>query len=223
MWRKLIWLIMSLSLLGLMGCATSASKKGTLGEEPWYLATQELREDVARLENSVEQLGNETAALEGRTTNLDNRVSLIDQELKNQRGEPALSQPLAQPATGGVQALYNDALADYSNRHFDLALQKLSRLIRQHPKSSLADNSQYWLAECHYGLEDFPRAVEEFQKVFSYADTEEDDDAQLKLGYCYANMGDTIQAIAELNKLINLYPDSEYIGVARMRIAELSP
>jgi len=35
--------------------------------------------------------------------------------------------------------------------------------------------------------------------------------------------GDTIQAIAELNKLINLYPDSEYVGVARMRIAELSP
>ncbi|MCK4272867.1 hypothetical protein KAX22_09460, partial [bacterium] len=113
MWRKLFWLIMSLSLLSLMGCATSASKKGTLEQEPWYLATQELREDVARLEGSVEQLGNETAALEGRTTNLDNRVSLIGQELKNLRGEPALSQHPTQPAMGDVQALYNDALADY--------------------------------------------------------------------------------------------------------------
>lgn len=95
--------------------------------------------------------------------------------------------------------------------------------MRQYPQSSLADNSQYWLAECYYGLEDYPRAIQEFRKVFSYADTEKDDDAQLKLGFCYANMGDATQAIAEFQKLLNLYPDSEFADVARMRLEELSP
>lgn len=229
MWRKLIWTIVSLSLLGLMGCATSASKKGRVEDEPWYPVTQELKGEIARLEGTVEQLSNETAELNKRTTNLDNRVSLLSQEVRSARGElgtmpptPKLPSP-TQPATGGVQALYDEALNDYYARYFELAIEKFSQLIQQNPRSSLADNSQYWLAECYYGLEDFPKAIEEFQKVFSYADTEKDDDAQLKLGFCYANMGETEQAIAEFRKLLSLYPDSEYTGVARQRIEELSP
>lgn len=229
MWRKLFYIVMSLSLLGLMGCATTASKKGTVEEEPWYPVTKELKESIARLEGSVEELSNETAELNKRTSNLDNRVSLLSKALRSSRGEPTMT-PAApeaivptQPVTGEVQALYNEARDNYDNRYFDWAIEKFSRIIRQHPQSSLADNSQYWLAECYYGLEDFPRAIQEFKKVFSYADTEKDDDAQLKLGFCYANMGDTDQAVAEFRKLLNLYPDSEYVDVARLRIKELSP
>jgi tol-pal system protein YbgF len=228
MWRKLMWSLVGLSLLGLVGCATTAPQKVPVEEEPWYMATQELKEDIARLEGTVEQLANETTELNKRTTNLDNRLSLLSQAVRSTQEKTIIvppSQPTfpTQPATGEVQALYNEAMADYESRYFDWAIDKFSRLIRQYPQSSLADNSQYWLAECYYGLEDLPRAIQEFQKVFSYADTEKDDDAQLKLGFCYANMGDATQAIAEFRKLLNLYPDSEFADVARMRIDELSP
>jgi len=228
MWRKLIWSIVGLSLLGLMGCATTAPKKVAVEEEPWYAVTQELKEDIARLEGTVEQMANETAELNKRTTNLDNRLSLLSQAVRSTREETIVvpsSQKITptQPTTSEVQALYNEAMGNYESRYFDWAIEKFSRLMRQHPQSSLADNSQYWLAECYYGLEDYPRAIEEFRKVFSYADTEKDDDAQLKLGFCYANMGNTTQAIAEFQKLLNLYPDSEFADVARMRVDELSP
>jgi len=228
MWRKLIWSIVALSLLGLMGCATTAPKKVAVEQEPWYAVTQELKEDIARLEGTVEQMANETAELNKRTTNLDNRLSLLSQAVRSTREETITVPPSkkitpTQPATSEVQALYNEAMGNYESRYFDWAIEKFSRLMRQHPQSSLADNSQYWLAECYYGLEDYPRAIEEFRKVFSYADTEKDDDAQLKLGFCYANMGNPTQAIAEFQKLLNLYPDSEFADVARMRVDELSP
>jgi tol-pal system protein YbgF len=128
-----------------------------------------------------------------------------------------------QPMAGTVQTTYNNALDDYYNRDFDKAIGKFSQILTQHPRSTLADNSQYWLAECYYGLEDYHRAIEEFSKVFSYADTEKDDDAQLKLGFCYANIGDSTQALAAFRKLLNLYPDSEFADVASRRIEELSP
>jgi len=226
MWRKLLWFLVAASLLGAMGCATS---KGRMEDEPWYPVTQELREDIARLEGEVERLSDENAEMQKQTANLDDRVSMLGREVRTSMEKPITTPTVpkttisTQPATGGVQALYDDALNDYYSRYFDMAIEKFSQLLRQHPRSTLADNSQYWLAECYYGLEDFPRAIEEFQKIFSYAETEKDDDAQLKLGFCYANMGDSEQAIAEFRKLLNLYPDSEFAAVARRRIEELSP
>ena len=229
MWRKLGWFVVSLSLLGMMGCATTASKKGALEDEPWYPLIQELKEDVANLEGTVEKMSQETAELNERTTNLDSRVSLLGQELRNRRMEPP-SVPAAPrvaipstPATSEVQALYNEALDDYHGRYYERAIDKFARLILQYPQSTLADNSQYWLAECYYGLEDYPRAIHEFKKVFPYAKTEKDDDAQLKLGFCYAKMGTNAEAVAEFSKLLNLFPDSEYTEMARMKIEELSP
>jgi tol-pal system protein YbgF len=226
MWRKLVLLVIGLSLLGLMGCASRAAKQSALEEEPLYPMTKELKDDITRLESDITQLNGETAELNKRVSNLDSRISLLNQEIKSSTAAPITTLKTTMPplpATGDVQALYNEALEDYYARHYNWALDKFSQLISHHPRSSLADNGQYWLAECYYGLEDFAKAIEEFQKVFSYAETEKDDDAQLKLGFCYANLGNSTQAIAEFRKLLNLYPDSEYADVARMRIAELSP
>ena len=223
MWRNLVLLVISLSLISLMGCA---ARKASLEDEPLYPITQEIKEDIARLEQSVAQLSNETSDLSKRTSNLDSRLSLLNQQVRSSDGETtAPPKPImpSQPASGTVQVLYNEALENYYNRQFDWAADKFTQLIGQYPQSALADNSQYWLAECYYGLEDFPKAIGEFQKVFSYAETEKDDDAQLKLGFCYAGMGDATQAIAEFRKLLNLYPDSEFADTARQRINELSP
>jgi tol-pal system protein YbgF len=212
-----------LLLVGLAGCATT-QKKIALEEEPLYPMTQELKEEIDRLEEMVEELDEETADLSKRTNSLENRVSLLKQPVQTREEyvPPKTTMP-TEPMTGTVQTTYNNALDDYYNRDFDKAIAKFNQIITQHPRSTLADNSQYWLAECYYGLEDYHRAIEEFRKVFSYADTEKDDDAQLKLGFCYTNIGDATQALAEFRKLVNLYPDSEFLEVANRRIDELAP
>ncbi len=222
MWRSCVLIVVVLCLVGLSGCATTR-KKAAIEEEPLYPMTQELKEEISRLEDMVEDLSEETADLGKRTNNLENRVSLLGKPMQPQEEYTPPPATPTQPMTGTVQTTYNKALDDYYNRDFDKAIGKFMQIITQHPRSTLADNSQYWMAECYYGLEDYPRAIEEFRKVFSYADTEKDDDAQLKLGFCYTNIGDATQAVAEFRKLLNLYPDSEFADVARRRIAELSP
>jgi len=222
MWRSGVLVLIIFCLVGLSGCATT-QKKVALEEDPLYPMTQELKEEISRLEDMVEDLNEETTDLSKRTNNLENRVSLLGQPMQpREEYTPPPTMP-TEPVTGTVQTTYNTALDDYYNRDFEKAIGKFTQLITQNPRSTLADNSQYWLAESYYGLEDYPRAIEEFRKVFNYADTEKDDDAQLKLGFCYTNIGDATRAVAEFRKLLNLYPDSEFADVARRRIEELSP
>jgi len=223
MWRSFVLMLTVLCLIGLSGCATT-KKKASLEDETWYPMTQELKEDINRLEGMLEELSDETSDLNKRANSLENRMSLLSQPAQ-QREEytPPTTPAPSGPMTGNVQTTYNTALDNYYNRDYEKAIGKFTQIISQHSRSTLADNAQYWLAECYYGLEDYQRAIEEFRKVFSYADTEKDDDAQLKLGFCYANTGDATQAVAELRKLLNLYPDSEFADVARSRIEALSP
>ena len=54
-------------------------------------------------------------------------------------------------------------------------------------------------------------ALAAFQKVFLFAKTEKDDDAQLKLGLCYLQLGDRESAMIEFKRLVVDYPESEYV------------
>ena len=88
--------------------------------------------------------------------------------------------------------------------------------------NDLADNCQYWLAECYYSKKDFKRAVGEFVKVFNYAGTDKDDDAQLKLGLAYQSMGSIEKAKQEFQRLIDYFPGSEYYPKAKDALRKLS-
>ena len=50
-------------------------------------------------------------------------------------------------------------------------------------------------------------------KVFNYAGTDKDDDAQLKLGLAYQSMGSIEKAKEEFQRLIDYFPGSEYLCV----------
>ena len=86
---------------------------------------------------------------------------------------------------------------------------------------SLSDNCQYWIGECYYALRNFNQAAVEFEKVFTFPQSNKDPDAQLKLGLCYWNTGNAARAKEEFNRLIVNYPDSEYTIRARSYLSQL--
>jgi TolA-binding protein len=94
-------------------------------------------------------------------------------------------------------------------------------VLNEAPSHKLADNAQYWFAECYYATGQFEQAITEFKKVFAYPETEKDDDAQLKIAYAYFQMGDKPQALMELNKFLTEFPDSELTGQARRKILQI--
>ena len=94
-------------------------------------------------------------------------------------------------------------------------------LIQRDMNNALSDNCQYWIGEGYFGLKDYQKAVIEFEKVFSYSNTNKDDDAQLKLGITYIRMGQKEDARRELTRLLSNYPNSEFTALARKLLEEL--
>ena len=58
---------------------------------------------------------------------------------------------------------YIDALSAYQNGDYNKAINGFSGLVLSAPNNDLADNSQYWLAECYYTMKNYKRAVMEFE------------------------------------------------------------
>ena len=117
---------------------------------------------------------------------------------------------------------YIDALSAYQNGEFEKAVTGFSGLVMSDPANFLADNSQYWLAECYYTMKNYKRAVIEFEKVFTFPGTDKDDDAQLKLGHCHRSMGNINKAKEEYQRLVNYFPGSEFYDKARESLKQIN-
>ena len=116
---------------------------------------------------------------------------------------------------------YMKSLGHFQNQEYDNAIRGFTELVKSDATNDLADNCQYWLAECYYSKKDFKRAVGEFAKVFNYAGTDKDDDAQLKLGLSYQSMGNIDKAKQEFQRLIDYFPGSEYYPKAKDALRKL--
>ncbi|HQG45045.1 MAG TPA: tetratricopeptide repeat protein, partial [bacterium] len=75
--------------------------------------------------------------------------------------------------------------------------------------------------ECYYGMLAYNQAIIEFEKVFTFHDSDKNDDAQLKLGLCYTRTGNVEKAKAEFQKLLDTYPDSEFRARAQYYLQTL--
>ena len=117
---------------------------------------------------------------------------------------------------------YMKSLGHFQNQEYDSAIKGFSELVTSDATNGLADNCQYWLAECYYSKKDFKRAIGEFTKVFNYEGTDKDDDAQLKLGLAYQSMGSIEKAKEEFQRLIDYFPGSEYYPKAKDSLRKLS-
>ena len=116
---------------------------------------------------------------------------------------------------------YTEARQDYRNRHYREAIQKFEALLSISSNHSLSDNCQYWIGESYYGMENYRQAAIAFEKVFSIPKSNKDDAAQLKLGLCYIRLSDMERARVEFQKLIDNYPTSEHISMAKKFIESL--
>lgn len=116
---------------------------------------------------------------------------------------------------------YQEALQTYRSRRYADAIQKFEALIAVNTKHNLADNCQYWIGEAYYDQGNYTQAIVAFEKVFTYSGSNKDDSAQLKVGLCYVKLNDKPKAKDEFQKLVNNYPNSEYVGIAKRFIAQI--
>ena len=120
------------------------------------------------------------------------------------------------------QRRYIEALSYYQNSDYNQGIKGFSELVLEDPSNKLADNSQYWLAECYYSTKNYKRAALEFEKVFTFPGTDKDDDSQLKLALAYQSLGNFVKAREEYQRMIDYFPSSEYFSRAKESLKQLS-
>ena len=174
---------------------------------------QSTEESNAQLRQELEQQHGQLGSLKGRLDTL--AVGLPTAASDSSPGRPSSA------STGGVPRRYEAARAHYADRQYERAVREFAAILSSAPDSNLADNAQYWLGECYFGMGRFRQALTEFTKVFAYRNTEKDDDAQLKIARCYLSLGEKNQALSALRKLIDEYPESEYVANARRELRQL--
>lgn len=224
--RATIGIGLLLAVAGLGGCSARQAE-----------LAQRLDTSDAELHADQEALRKELAALHRRLQLQADRLRRTEDELVRLRAEmlvageraDGLSRPLTRAGatqTNPVQARpdvtpaldaaasYQEGRVHYGERRYEEALGPFARIVAEAPKSKEADNAQYWIGECYYGMGRFRQALDAFNLVLAYAKTEKDDDAQLKIARCHLSLGQKAQAIAAFRGLLETYPNSEYVSAA---------
>jgi tol-pal system protein YbgF len=99
------------------------------------------------------------------------------------------------------------------------AVAALRAFLTTYPQHEYADNAQYWLGEAFYANQDYQHALLEFRATIeTYPRGNKVPDALLKVGYCYAALGQADKARAVLEQVVNLYPKSEPAALAAKRL-----
>lgn len=177
-------------------------------------ANREQATRVAALSEQVEGLRAQVAALKRPGSGSPPQGSRLPGSSPGEK--PAPSVP-----TRITTDLYDDGLTAFDAQQYAPAREAFRAVLAQNPRGDLADNAQYWLGECDYAEENYTAAIVAFRRVFDFAQTEKDDDAQIKLGYCYHRLGDTDSALIEFKRLTVDYPKSEYLRRAEEQIRRI--
>ena len=129
-------------------------------------------------------------------------------------------QPIASVQSAGE--LYRNALNDYAQGHYELAINGFRSQIEIYPDSSLAPNARYWLGESYYSQKNYGLAIKEFALLAKqHPDNPKVASAMLKQGYAYLEMGDKARARTVLDNLLKQFPKSQEARLAKERLSKL--
>ena len=122
----------------------------------------------------------------------------------------------------GEKSSYQSAFNLLMDRKYDQAKTAFRSFLTKYPRSRLADNAQYWLAEANYVTRNFDVAQTEFNKVISvHPGSPKVSDAMLKIGYIQYEKKQWSVARDTLNKVVNRYPNSTASQLAKKRLSKM--
>jgi len=197
---------------------------------------------IAKLESSFQEklfdLQQENELLKNMITDINKRPSMVNEvasKLEVER-EVSLISPIKDQAEPLVILKSNnkkqpeklieefnskDYMAGvfaYQQDNFQLAIQYFANLHLINADKNVSDNVIYWMADSYQQLGDIDNAIIYLDMVIEKNNSEHIDDALIKKGLLHRKRGEKDQSLVVFNKLVNNYPKSEYVKLARMEI-----
>lgn len=189
---------------------------------------EQIRQEMAELKGEFEKVRYAlTQGSEGHQKNMlefDHRLSRVEERvgtIADGLQEVAALQPGGETLQGkkAQEALYQEAFSELTRRNYQVALGKFTEFVKKYPKSTLADNGQYWAGECYFAMGDFQKAILEFQKVVSnYAHGNKLPAAMLKQGISFMELKSYADAKIFLETVVQKHPHSPEALQARERL-----
>jgi tol-pal system protein YbgF len=135
----------------------------------------------------------------------------------------ATTPPPPPPSNISPQEAYAMAYNDYLQGNFDLAIESFKLYKQQFPTSPLADNSLYWVGECHFSQRRFQEAIDTFDElILTYPNGDKAAAAYLKKGMSFQELKKDDEALAVYRILVTKFPLEEETKIAQAKIKELT-
>jgi tol-pal system protein YbgF len=164
---------------------------------------KELSRKVAELENQLQRQSNELERL-------GHAPQTVSGVYQPSRG----SQPVGVASTqlqgeGSPTEVYLQAFGDYASGHYQTAIHGFETFLQRYPNNSYASNAQFWLGDCYFNQQQYPLAIQEFERVLSdYQSAPKNPDALLKIAIAQLQLGATDEARQAIDNLGQRYPKS---------------
>ncbi|MGH7724459.1 MAG: tol-pal system protein YbgF [Candidatus Eiseniibacteriota bacterium] len=128
--------------------------------------------------------------------------------------------------SGGVRvdptAAYDQAVLDFTQGRFPLALTEFRAFVAQYPTSDLADNAQYGVGESYYAQSQYDSALVEYRRVVDdFPQGDKVSAALYKLGITYQKTNRSPEARTAYRTVIEKYPRSGEARLAEERLKEM--
>ena len=214
---RLLLVAAALFLLALfVGCGSS--------EEAVYDEETEapVISEQARLQYRADSLMNENRRLQDQVDALtaeSRKLTARNAELETRIAEAAAPPP--PPVVTDPTEAYRTALGQFNARNYSGALEGFSSILGSGSAGELADNCQYWMGECYYGMGQYSEAMQNFEKVMDYTRSGKIPYATLMIGNCQAAMGNKAAAVETYQKVISGFPTSPAAEKARAKLGKM--
>jgi tol-pal system protein YbgF len=211
-----------------------------------YSEITQSREEVARLQGSIEELRHdhnravkrldvEDSLMVRKTDDLEARIAKLEQYLGIESpkssavktlppadassGKSAVATPVKAGAEPAGVDLLAEGLAKMKKSDNAGARDSFSAFMTKNPKSPKVADAQFYIAETYFNDKWFEKAVLEYQVVIAkYTKSPKRPAALFKQGLAFEKLGDAVNAKARFKDVVTVYPNSPEAKLARNKL-----
>ncbi len=200
-------------------------------EENRHLMKRAIEGDTTKEDSMVSQvkeLLHMVENLKSRVLKIETRpavsASVEKKEAALKKTKPALvkkqKKPIAYEKKPQTESdVYNATLGYYKSGSYEKAIDGFKEFLKLYPKSSLADNANFWVGECHRALENYEEAILAYQKVIDgYPKGNKVPSAMLKQAVSFEKINDKTTAKLLFRKVVKQFPKSKEAEIAAKKL-----
>ncbi len=197
-------------------------------EETEYLLKQKIKSfegSSGKRKDQLDRIEQMISANIDRIIRIEQYLNLetTESELKLEKGSDTKSD-IRYAEELSADEIYKLAKQALVQNDFETAREGFEQLLKRYPKSSQADNAQFWMGETYYLEKWYEKAILEYQKVIEkYPKGNKVPASLLKQGLAFASLGDKANMRLILAELVKKYPKSNEAKIAKEKLQRLKP